>query len=268
MPVGLVRKDYLLNEAFELIGLRLYGHDWKGQELFARKAISPTEVRQRRAPFDAVIDETKSLGEKLWDERRRTVDANRMKEIEAELAAANRRRTDAYHELEYIADPSDESYLQGYHRYERRCRSEERLIEALGRGDIEAYIPGGLNIPSEFWAGRKGFAYDLALSAVCMPRNYSGARRGSVRIRESQFDKWVRLVLPDDAADRADISPEDRCRGFLIDAARSGQKMKSREAYKEEARASIPGLSERAFLQAWAEVAPPHWRRKGRPRSR
>lgn len=36
VPVSSIRKDYLLSEAVELIGRRIYGGDWSGSELYAR----------------------------------------------------------------------------------------------------------------------------------------------------------------------------------------------------------------------------------------
>lgn len=268
MPVGLVRKDYLLNEALDLIGQRLYGHRWTGQELFARKVDPPELVKARRAPIETAVETEQELIEGLAAEQKRTVDAARMEAIETELSGAFARRAKAYQELERIPDPSDQAYLARHKSYERRHSAERHLIEALADGDIESYVLGSMDVPSELWHGQNGFGYDLALSAVCMPRQYSGARRGSVRIREAQFDEWLRAVLPVDATDRADILPEDRCRAFLIEAVRSGQKTKSRDGYKTEAMALIPGLSERAFLHAWAEIVPPDWKRRGRPPSR
>lgn len=267
MPVGLVRKDYLLNEALELVGMRLYHHDWTGQELFARKIASPTRLLEQRAPLEAAIAAEQHLIDELGKEESRIIDAARIFEIKAERSDAFARRSDAYENLDRLPDSSDESYLKQYETFERRKLAEKCLIEALGRGKIEAYTLKGMAIPCELWLGQKGFAFDLALSAVCMPKNYSGQRRDSIRIPEVQFDDWLRTVLPDDAHDRPDISPEDRCRAFLISAVRSGLKAKTRDSYQEEAMASIPGLSKRAFLQAWAEVVPPHWKKQGRPRS-
>lgn len=268
MPVGLVRKDYLLNEAFELIGQRLYGDAWTAQELFARKIVSPDEMMAERAPFEAAIDTAQRLIGRLRKEQGRVTDTRRLVEIEAEIKDASERRSDAYFQLQHLPDPTDDSYISDHGTFLRRNNAEQTLITALGRGDIEVWLLGGSGVPKEFWHGQNGFAYDLMLSVVWMPRQRSGLRRGSARIRETQFDDWLRSVLPDDAADRADISPEDRCRAFLIEAGRSGPKAKPRDAYKKEAMAAIPGLSERAFLQAWAEIAPPHWKRRGRPASK
>ena len=267
MPVGLIRKDYLLNEALELVGMRLYHHDWTGQELFARKIASPVCLLEQREPLEAAIAAEQRLIDELGKEESRTVDAARILEIKTERSNAFARRSDAYQNLDRLPDSSDESYLKQYETFERRKLAEKCLIDALGRGKIEAYILGSMVVPSELWRGQRGFAYDLILSAVCMPRQYSGQRRGSVRIRKTQFDPWLSLVLPDDAADRADFSPEDRCRAFLIEAIRSGPKTKTRDAYREEAIGAIPGLSQRAFLQAWAEMVPLHWKKQGRPRS-
>lgn len=268
MPVGLVRKDYLLNEAFDLIGQRLYSRDWTGRELFARKTASPDEVRAQRTPFEAEVETAQRIIERLREEQGRITNTRRLVEIEAEMKDASERRSDAYFQLQHLPDPTDDSYLSDHRAFLRRVNAEQTLIAALGRGDIEVWLLGGSGVPKEFWHGQNGFAYDLTLSAVCMPRHRSGQRRGSARIREAQFDDWLRTVLPDDAANRTDIRPEDRCRAFLIEAVRSGPKTKSRDTYKEEAMTSIPGLSERAFLQAWAEIAPPHWKRRGRPHSR
>lgn len=59
-------------------------------------------------------------------------------------------------------------------------------------------------------------------------------------------------------------SDRTKARKWLRDQTRGCKRM-SKEGYLAEARKTIPGVSERAFDEIWAEVVPPSWRRAGRP---
>lgn len=85
MPAGLFRRDYLLNEALDLIGQRLHGRCWTGQELFARKVDPPELIQAQRKPIEAAAQANQELSESLGAENMRTVDDTLPEAMQAEL---------------------------------------------------------------------------------------------------------------------------------------------------------------------------------------
>ncbi len=262
MPVEPIRRNYLLTEAFEIIGKRLFSDGWTGYELWARDIKPPGEIKSERAPLKDEIAKLDEMETALRDELSKTVDEERVEEVKTEIGDILTHRAELHSELSKNPEPPD-SYYHDYQAFQRRNKAESTLLEALRGGDVKAHCLGGMVVDEQLWKGKKGFRYYIDLSMVVMPKRYSSRRRNSIRIPEGQFDAWLDVNLPIEKPE-TEYSLEERCKNFLKRESDKGPQRKTKPDYFDEAQTKIPGLSRRAFDRAWVESTPMEWRKRGR----
>ncbi len=267
MPSHWIRKDYLLNEAFELVGERLFGTDWRGYgaELKARKIESPADLKSARKPIETEIAACDEKLTNLKNEAAKTINEQRAVEIATERESLISERAKLRGHLVEKLSPS-ESYVRDYEAYQRRSKAEKILVSALSSGKIEAYCLHTMDVPDFFWRQERGFRYDIKLSIIWMPRTYSSERRESVRIRDKKFDVWLDTIAPIDPSKHPDLTPEDHARYWFSDITRSGPKEKSRNEYVQDMIDRYPGLSRKAAKRIWENEALPDWKKSGAPK--
>src|SRR5208282_3497944 len=92
MPVPLIRKDYFLSEAFELVGRRLFGNRWTGYEIFQGPIPSPEEFLHAREPY---LDAYARIETEIADIRghlKRTLNESEIRDLQQRLYAAIERQ--------------------------------------------------------------------------------------------------------------------------------------------------------------------------------
>lgn len=267
MPVSLIRKDYLLSEAFELIGQRLFGADWNGNELTAFAVPSPEQMQADREPLLAALQaiESELLG--VGGEIERTTNEAKMGEFTRRRESLFERRIEIANQLLSRPEPSDTNrWLYG--NFQRKQRVESTLLDALRHGQIKAHDGRNCPIDNLLWRGHPHFGFSIELSVVRMPRNLSSKRFQPARISEPEFDEWLLTLAPLTASAEQSLPPIEQCRRLIHRWANSngGMQERSKEEYRAEAMAMIPKLTKRAFESAWAQAAPNDWKRLGRRR--
>lgn len=253
---------YLLH-AFDLLGRRLHGARWNGQEYRAAKRQPPDDVSAARAPFERSIADLDRRQAAIAEARRRTVAADEIARLADEERAVIAERQSLRNQLRELPEP-DDSYATAWQAYSRRLETERLLVDALRSGKLQVQFPSGTVVDWPYWERDAGFKLFLELSMVKVPRHRSGAGRGSVLFRRDAFEEWLKTVLPYDEGDQAQLPPEERCRAWLVDLVGKMQKPGRKEALRSEAMVRFPGLSKRAFDRIWEKHTPSNWRTAGR----
>jgi hypothetical protein len=265
MPVFEVRKDYLLSEAFELIGRRLFADDWNGNEWTITRAKSPEQLRDDRAPNVEKLAHFEANLKEIEDGIRRTTNATAIARLKRKRAAAFERRNKVGQALLSLPEPTEFHEWQ-YATYLRRQKAEELLVDSLRRGVFKAHNGRGYVIDNVLWNGHPGFVYSIELSAVRLPRALSSKRFEAARIPEGEFDRWLETLPPLTESAEAALPPIERCRSYLKRQVEAGPQAKSKAEYLAEAQSLIPKLTEVDFESVWKEGASDEWKQPGRRR--
>jgi hypothetical protein len=256
---------YVLREAYDRLGHRLYGDQWTGEEINETRLEPPGVIEAIRAPIEArlvaIVEELKSEEEQLG----KSPDAQVVARSKAKIEALFRERETLTRQLQHIYEPND-SYRERYAAHQRRANTEAILVDALGKEKVQAIYGSNTILPGFAWRGERGFRYSLECSIAIVPRHVNAIRRGPVFVKASSFADWLRTVAPEAPAGAAQRAIRECCTQFLLEKTKetNGQQIKSRDEYFEEARTEIPGLSREEFLRVWGNTVPESWRGRGR----
>jgi phosphoglycerate-specific signal transduction histidine kinase len=259
--VWLVRKQYLLYEAFELTGRRLFGNDWNGYELGKSPVPSPEELARARLPYLEAYQQIEAELSDIDKQVARSLSASEIEELNERRIAAQDRLQQATSALNSHPEPT-ESTAWLYETYQRKVVTETTLIEAIKRGTITVNNGRNWTINNLLWS-HPHFGYDIELSVVRLPR-FSGMRRFQPAwLEERQFDSWLLTLEPLTESARTLLSRLDQCRLFLDQQVAAGGQAKSKKAYLAEAQDKIKGLTAVDFNEAWKDRVP-DWTAGGR----
>ena len=161
-----------------------------------------------------------------------------------------------------------DSYISAFDTFERRRITEDLLIGALASNEIQCWAlrgSNGIGIHSHLWCGARGFAYYLDLSLVVLPRYDYGKRRGTAKIRQTDFNTWLKSVSPLTEEAAAVLSTEEKAAAwFLREVATNRNKPPRRDDSLSEMQNHFPDLSMRAARRVWEKNAPGVWKKAGR----
>tara|TARA_R110002012_G_scaffold240677_1_gene414887 strand:+ start:232 stop:1038 length:807 start_codon:yes stop_codon:yes gene_type:complete len=261
------RLYFFLEETFDMLGRRLYGSEWTGNELIAVTVESPQAIEEKAAPLVQAIADANAEIVAAQDEIASTVDAAKVETLTARITDLENRRGQLHSEQNDLPLLT-ESYTTSYELFERHRVTEEHLIGALASGAMRAWAMRGDNgtgIHARFWRGEKGFAYYLDLSLVVLPLTEYGKRRGTAKIRITDFNAWLESVTPITEDAIAKLSVEEQATAwFKQEVAANQNKSPGRKNIVPRMQELFPGLSERAALQIWQQHAPEQWKEPGR----
>jgi hypothetical protein len=263
VPVSSIRKDYLLSEAVELIGRRIYGGEWSGSELYARPCPSPEELAEARKPFEGELAEADAALARIQQRIRSTLSEEETKRLLEQKEAAISRRVEVHHHLRVNPAPTD-VHAQDHATFQRREKAVSTLLDGLALGRVKAHNGNGYPIDSWLWKGHQYFRYNICLSSVRLPSNVSDKRHQPARLEERAFDDWCSTLEVLTPAAEQGLSAKERCKIFLRTKLDPSAPQKPKADYLAEAQALIPDLSKRAFESVWAEQAPDELRKGGR----
>ena len=266
MPLSEFRRGYLLFEAFEALGRRLYGHMWTGEEL---STITVPDAHDAAAKAALLKDQKASIEEEITTIEaliRRTVTEAEIALLKERLAQAKNNRGELGHLL-FQAEPTD-THWESYRANNRRDHVLEVLVSALAQRRLEGSAVGGFVIPDHFWSGQAPhFWFDVPLSMARVPKTFSSRRRFLLTIPEDQFDAWLAGILPSVISENTEVSPELLCENFLarfVDEAPGRRQPMAKIGIYKKARSEIPQLSRRQFDRVWARITPWSWQKRGR----
>lgn len=259
------RPYYLLFEAFEALGQRLYGSEWTRNEFVAVGLETVEQAKAELARYQEIDERTTAQLDELSAESLRTTNAERIKAIESAKAGAQAERATIH--SNYWMPGWREGRIASARTYERRETTETMLIDAIKANKFPVVARHGntqRNLEPWLWQD-KYFGYDLEISAVRVPSGW-GKRFQSARIPEGPFEAWLSTVVPLTPAGESALSPEEQCERYFAGEVAKGPKQMSRDQYIAQARKLIPNLSYRAARRTWdSRVVPDEWKKHGAP---
>lgn len=261
------RLYYFLEEAFDMLGRRLYGAEWNGNELIAPEVPNPETIEQKAAQLEQAIAGLNHEIETAQGKIARTTDAAKVEALTARIADLENRRSECHFEQSGLP-LLNKSYIASFELFERHRATREQLIGALATGVLKAWAmrgDNGIGIHARFWQGERGFAYYLDLSLVVLPRSEHGKRRGTAKILKTDFNAWLQSVTPMTEDANAALSVEQQAAAwFKQEVAAKLHTPPVRDTLLEEMRGKFPQLSSRAALRVWSQHAPETWKKAGR----
>jgi len=251
---------YSLLQAFDKLGQHLNGSDWTGTEAWSRPVQEIGGLAKRHSEIDAELEAYQLELIPLQNQFHKMMPGSQRDKIDQKISVIQT----AVRKLEIakgnIPDYSD-SMIRDAELFARREIAEQRLIQALVDGKIEARYGHQFMIDWKAWSQDKGFRYFLALSMAVVSSARSTARRAPIFIGKAKMDAWLYLEVEDKR--QTFLSPEELCAAYIRDKAQTC-KWSLKEETLIEAQNKISGLSKRAFDRAWSSAAPENWKQSGR----
>lgn len=264
MPVWAVRKEYLLIEAFELVGERLFGPQWDGNEAMATPVLSVAEHAARRAALAKQIAELRRQ-RRSGSTRKPGVSKPARPQSKAKREKIAATITTLAQRLQLMPEDyrPDATALA---RYERRQATLDTLRLALVNGRIGARtLEMGYVIPGVLWETTHRTWFHLHYGLIRLPGFQGRQRVQSVRIEERAFDRWLDTLPRTNGAEPQHFTAEELCKRWLRRMADTGDAAnKTRAEVFKEASRLIEDLPYRTFLRQWDRVMPEAFHKPGR----
>lgn len=255
-----------LSNAFSTLGVRLYGSEWSGYEVWGRKTKNPTSVIDARAPLEQRLEATFVERNAKDRELKKVLSRGDIQRLNNDLRNIRSEQNEIYASLNNLGEFSD-SEISDHAQWERFDKTEQLLLRAFRAGELTVQCYLGVLVNSRLWSEMpEGFGYDWQLSLMFMPESETSRRVSSGLISTAEFEAWLELQVPINATDEITISPFIQCRHWLRQLVKSGEKPGTRDQLMRQAQEMFPGLSKRAFKQAWAAEASESWKKSGAPR--
>jgi hypothetical protein len=261
-----IRNGYVLADAFQALGKRLYGPQWTGQEIWGRKSEDPTAVLEARVPFEMQLDEINDLMITKQRERKAAIKKDEIHRINMDLQAMKNEQGEIFYKLHEIGEVRNFE-VDDHQRWERFSQTEGILLQAFRNEDLGVFGLSSLFVNSRLWTDwPNDFGCDWELSLVFWPASESAKRVDAARIDEDQFDKWLDTVIPINSSEVENLTPEQLAFIWFRGEVANYDGRTKRSHFQEMALAEFPGLSINGFGRIWADLATPAMKRPG-PRS-
>lgn len=263
MQFDLERYSSLL-QCFDQTGRRVFGRDWTGKEAFAKPADDPTNIKQER----------ESLVSRIMELEKEAYPYNRLLATDAGTDAFNAANAALYPIDAEIRDIKEalsslpdtlNSLVTDFEAFTRRRKIEQILTDAFKAGDLNIVLGNSFVLDWKTMIRMRGFKLYFGLSMARVPKEYySGPRHAPAFLNTTDFWGWLNQTF-----EPSEISgtktKQAQAEAFLAEKVKTNKpKQFSKDEYREEAKALIPGLSDQAFDRAWAKVVPESWKSKGR----
>lgn len=255
---------YLLLQAFDRTGRKVFGGEWRGDEAFARDTEDPSGVSGERRNIQ---DRIKTLAASAEphnailasdaDEEEHQAASDALHHINQELGQLKERLAT----LPHVTG----SWLADHKAFKRRTDIESKLFEAFRSGDLDLQVGPNEIVQWRNWSRQPDFKVLFSISCVIVPRSHAGQRRrGPAFIQLAAFDKWLGRFAGA-ATGTEELTPEAQLEVWLRNKIKQPKKL-SKADYKAQAREEIPDLTERAFHRVWSNTVPKSWKQGGRRR--
>jgi hypothetical protein len=269
MPGTPFREMVTLSDAVELIGRRLYGETWIGQEYLSRPGKSPDELARERKPLEEEISATEAEIREIEVAIQKSIDPAENRRL-AKLRAKRKAHVQQLQARLSLDHPLNDIIRDSYDTHMRWHTATKTFVDAIKAFKLRVHDGRGRELNPAAWSNPK-FRYYLELSLIVTPRSAGEDRRQPARIDRDPLNTWLAtlkpIVEPPPAPPR-ELSPEQQVTGYLqqkVASARGGPHQ-NKDTLRKEALAQIPGATGRMFDRVWQNVVPPKWRESGAPR--
>lgn len=261
-----IRLDYSLSEAFHALGCHLFQEQWSGYEIEGRREENPEPVLRAREPLENKAEELCRQINQKKRELKTAVGRKAIQQINAEITHLENQRGQVYAELNSVGEVH-KSVIEDHGRWERFEQVEGILLQAFMQEELKVFCLRGMIVQKDLWAELPDdFGYDFDRSLIYWPARNCARRMDVGFIKQEEFEAWLENQIPLGDCSEIEVSDFVLCKKYLKEQIIKG-KNKTKAEYYEEACVEIPGLSLRAFNQAWSEMVPDSWKSKGRPRN-
>ncbi len=263
MYVASMKDDYSLFDAFNFLGIRLYGPEWTGYEVWRDREEDPAPILEARIPL---TNEVELVTTQISEKHREQKEVEGRKEIHRvnnEIDNLKRKQSDLFHQLNDIGDVHS-SVVKDHESWKRFERAEGIFLKALCNGDLTAICTFGMLVKENLWAEfPEGFGYSLEHSLIFLPSFESSKLMNSGYIKKKQFEDWLETVIPVVPHEGAKLSDEQRALVWFKALVPLWDGRMKRDQFKEMALAEYPGLSGHGFKRIWDKEATPNMKRPG-----
>lgn len=256
-----MQRLYILLEAFDRLGAHIYGDQWTGMEPWATSPDAALALRQEKLQAIAEVDAVEAEIEKAQRAFKRAIDNDERTQASAALHKLGEQQQRVLEKRDSIPDISD-TFIRDQAAFERRREAEATLRDGLKQGRIRLQFGPNTVFDWRDWCEAPRSRLYIALSMATVAERLSSLRRAPVFIDRTEFDAWLREIVPLNP-DAPQPTPKELCAAFLRAEIRKPKNGKKSD-YWDEARKQIPGLSRNAFDQVWAEIVPASWQKAGR----
>jgi hypothetical protein len=262
---------YMLLQAFDLLGIKMFGDHWDGHEAWARPSNGIDSLRERHRRLQ---DQIEQLGLEIAPLRVKFNSAiNRAEQdkFNHQAMALQVKKDALYEELRKLPNNFD-TLETDQARFERRERVHNTLWEAAvgteKNRSLNLYC--GLSVIMELgaWSKEPGFRLNIGLSMVRAPRRY-GSRRGPVSIEKAEFEHWLKSVVPIVPSNRPVPEPTlDEQVGRFIQECISENFDRRKPEVRKLVKEKFPALSGEKFKVIWGLYAPKTHTKGGRRKAK
>ena len=251
MYVKSMKDDYTLYDAFNILGMRLYGPEWTGYEVWRERVEDPSPVIQALAPLQDEADQLATQISAKYNEQKEVEGRSEIQRVNFEIDNLRKRQSEVYLQIHQLDDLGS-SQVKDYERWVRFENTEGKILKALCNEEFSVVCLFGMVVKSEFWTEMpEGFSYDFERSLIFWPSNSSSRQMSSGIIRKKQFEEWLETVIPIVPHEGANISIEQRAQSWLKEYVKFWDGKTKRDQIKDLAMSEYPDLAGRAFKRIW-----------------
>jgi len=246
-----MKDDFTLFDAFNFLGLRLYGPEWAGYEVLRDREVDPAPILKARAPLEEKAEQLAFQLSTKYKEQKEVEGRDEIRRVNNEIDNIRREMSDNYHQLHAVGDV--QSYqVTNYEAWVRFEKAEGKLLKALCNDELRVVCLFGFVVKPKLWAEMpEGFGYDLEHSLIFWPSSESSKQMASGIIRKLEFEEWLETVIPVVPHDDAQITTEQRAQIKLTELVKAWDGRMKRDQFKDMLKDEYPDLGERAFKRIW-----------------
>ena len=258
------RFDYTLYDAFNTLGLRLYGSQWNGYEIWAHRVEDPTKTLEAKNLLFAKIEKVGDQIQECGKERGDVIGKSAISSLNGKIQNLKNSRDELYYEYHQLDDVRDHN-VSDSDQWKRFEYSEGIFLQALGKGELSIYCIQDQVVPPRMWVDfPKGFDFDIQNSLIFWPLEERSKKIGSGRIRQGQFEKWLETVLPIILEEVEKLTPEQHASIYFRDLIPKWDGIQRKPYFKELLMDKFNGLSGNGFVRIWDSHATRQMKSPGR----
>ena len=183
-----IRNYYALSDAFQELGIRLFGDEWTGYEIRGDKEEDPSPLIKKRKPLEKELDRINHEHIAKSDERQKAVSQNEILNLNHQIRELDKQRGDISQQIYELTDDRDPD-AKRHAQWVRYDTALGHFLRALIDKKIEVFCLSGRIVPNYFWQEKpEGFNFDLESSLIYWPSSESNSKFSAGRINNIKFD--------------------------------------------------------------------------------
>ena len=141
-----IRNDYTLADAFNALGVRLYGPQWTGYEVWRDRVENPTPTLEARAPLEDEVEQVTTQLSTKYREQKEVEGRKEIHRVNNEIDNLRRRQSDLFHQLHEIGNVHG-SVVKDHESWKRFERAEGIFLKALCNEELTVICTSGEVVP-------------------------------------------------------------------------------------------------------------------------